>query len=144
MHPAAAAGRYPVFISFARHPRGSQTLAFVTVSFSADRVVKWEPAGSFFTDSGDGCIFDRSLTDALRKKRHELGWEEWFQLKHNVYKGGDGSLVLDEGSGGNAIVFKSLDWQYDCFVGRKRSGSSVCLVIDGRWYRWWDWIVFWQ
>jgi hypothetical protein len=143
-HPAVPPGRYPVFISFARHPSGFQTVAFVTVCFTADRVVRWEPAGSFFTDSGDGCVFDHSLADALRTKRRALGPEEWFRLKHLVYEGGDGSLVLDGESGANAIVFRTLDWQYDCFIGRGRSGAPACLVIDGRWYRRWDWLRFWQ
>jgi hypothetical protein len=142
-HPTVPPGRYPVTITFARHPPGYQTIAFVTIRFSEDRVARWESAGSFFTDSGDGCVFDESLIDALRSKARELDRQEWFRLKHLVYEGGDGSMPLDQASGGNAIVFKTLDWSYDCYLGRTRSGAPTCLVIDGRWRRWWDWLVFW-
>jgi hypothetical protein len=137
VHPRVPPGRYPVF--FSDNPAGYHLFAFLTVLFADARSVRWERAGQFFTDSGTGCVFDRALTDRIRG----CDADEWRRVKEGIYEGGDGSLVLDAASGANAIVFRTLDWAYDCFVGRDARGGTTCLVVDGRWHRWWDAFRVW-
>jgi hypothetical protein len=142
VHPVVPAGRYAVFISVVVSE--SVTFAFLTVQFSDQAVKRWEPAGSFFTDSGTGCVLDRSLTDALHRRYEEIGYERCQEVKLGALGDGDGSLILDGATGGNAIVFRTLDWCYDCYVGRDCEGRPACLVIDGRWRRWWEPWAFWR
>ena len=68
VHPKIPPGIYPVFISIAAHRHGRGTVAFVVVSFTDAKTTSWEEAGEFFTDSGDGCIYDASVSDLLRAK----------------------------------------------------------------------------
>jgi len=132
VHPKVLPGIYSVFISIAAHRRGRSTVAFVVVSFTDARTVSWEEAGEFFTDSGNGCIYDASVTDLLRTKTDGMPIEEWWQLKDSALKDGDGNLILDVESGANAIVFRTCDWTYRCFVGHDSAGRATCLVVDGR------------
>ena len=132
VQPQVLPGAYPVHLGLAMYKNGQVTFAFATVSFADAETVSWEEAGEFFTDSGDGCIFDASMTDLLRAKRAQMPWEAWRQLKTGALTDGDGSLLLDEESGANAIVFRTCDWSYGCFIGRDSSGQAACLVIDGR------------
>ncbi len=46
--------------------------------------------------------------------------------------------MLDSESGASAIIFKTFDWLYDCFLGLDESSTPCCLVIDGRWLRFRD------
>lgn len=132
IQPQVSPGRYPVFINVVRNKGGSGAVAFVTVNFTDAKTSSWETIGKFFTDSGDGCIFDASVTALLRKKRIEMPREEWWQLKAASLQDGDGSLILDERSGANAIVFRTCDGSYDCFLGRDDQGKISSLVVDGR------------
>jgi hypothetical protein len=144
VRPVVPAGRYEVFISVVGGTSGWATFVFLTVRFSNGTAKRWKSAGSFFTDSGTGCVFDHSLTDALHRRRSEVGHEGWQNLKLGIQGDGDCSLVLDDVSGANAIVFKTLDWGYDCYLGHDDSDRPVCLVIDGRWRRWWEPWLFWR
>lgn len=125
-------GSYPVFVNVVKNKGGSGAFAFVTVNFTNTKTIVWEGAGSFFTDLGDGCIFDASAAELLRRKKEAMPQEEWGQLKVAALQGGDGNLVLDEQSGANAIVFRAGDWSYNCFLGRDAQGRISSLVIDGR------------
>ncbi len=55
----------------------------------------------------------------------------FFALRMGVFGDGDCNLPLDPATGANAIVFKTFDGRYDCFVGRGDGGEPVCLVVDG-------------
>jgi hypothetical protein len=132
VRPRVSPGAYPVYLTLAVHKHGLSTVAFATVCFTDAETALWEEAGEFFTDSGDGCIFDASVKGLLRAKRAEMPPAEWRQLKTSALKDGDGNLVLDESSGANAIVFRTCDWSYGCFLGRDIAGQIACLVIDGR------------
>jgi len=131
-HPEVLPGTYPTFISIAAHRGGHSTVAFVVVSFTSAKTISWEEAGEFFTDSGDGCIYDASVTELLRARRSGMPFEDWQRLKSGALKDGDGNLVLDVESGANAIVFRTCDWEYRCFVGHDGAGQATCLVVDGR------------
>lgn len=130
--PQVLPGSYPVFISVVRNKGVSGAFAFVTVNFTYTKTSSWEAVGKFFTDNGDGCIFDASVTDLLRKKKDEMSQEEWRQLKAASLQDGDGNLILDEKSGANAIIFRACDWSYNCFIGRDDQGKISSLVVDGR------------
>jgi len=95
----------------------------------------WEVAGSFFTDHGDGVIYDASLAEFLRQKKEAMSLEQWQALKASALQDGDGNLILDETTGANAIVFRACDWIYRCHVGRDGDGRASCLLIDGRVHR---------
>ena len=49
-----------------------------------------------------------------------------------VFEGGDCSLVLDESSGANAVVFATQDSRSPCFLGTGREGRIAWLVVDCR------------
>ena len=138
VQPQVPPGTYPVSISFIRHknPTGPDRLlgifAFLAVRFSGAKTTTWEAAGEFFTDSGDGCVYDAGAVELLKEKRLAMGRLEWANLKAGSLQEGDGSLVPDERTGTNAIVFKTVDAVYHCFLGRDNYGGSTCLVIDGR------------
>jgi hypothetical protein len=132
IEPQILPGSYPVCINIVRHKGGGGAFAFVTVNFTETKMLSWEPAGKFFTDSGDGCICDVSVIDLLRKKKEQMSREEWGQLKAASLQDGDGNVILDEKSGANAIVFRTCDWSYNCFLGRDHRGNISCLVVDGR------------
>lgn len=132
IQPQVSPGSYPVFISVITNKSMSGVFAFLTVYFTGTKTLSWEAIGDFFTDSGDGCIFDGSLTELLRRKRETMPREEWGQLKQSALQGGDGNLLLEESSGGNAIVFRTCDWSYKCFLGRDDRGEVSSFVIDGR------------
>ncbi len=132
IQPEVLPGSHPVFISVIRNKHGSGVFAFVAVHFTSTKTTSWEAAGNFFTDLGDGCIFDASGTEFLRRKRSEMSLAEWSQLKMAALQDGDGNLMLDEKSGANAIVFRTCDWSYNCFLGRDDLGKTSSLVIDGR------------
>jgi hypothetical protein len=141
VRPAVPPGRYPVWACLAEHPGGRRSVAFVSVEFRPDPPARWEEAGKFFTDSGTGCLMDEGTAE-FRTRGEALGlgsWEEWQALKAGVFGGGDCNLIVDPTSGANAIVFKAFDWVYPCFLGRGRDGRAACLVVDGRWHRWWEW-----
>jgi hypothetical protein len=59
--PQVPPGTYPVFINVVRNKDAAGAFAFVGVTFTNTDTVSWERVGLFFTDSGDGCIFDASL-----------------------------------------------------------------------------------
>ncbi len=130
--PQVPPGIYPVFINVVRNKGAAGAFAFVGVSFTNIITVSWELAGRFFTDSGDGCIFDVSVIDLLRKKKSQMSREEWGQLKTAALHDGDGNLILDKNTGANAVIFRAGDWSYNCFTGRDKSGQITSLVIDGR------------
>ena len=138
VHPRVAPGRYSSFISFAHHPTGRNSFAYLSIRLSGASVSRWTSVGSFFTDSGTGCVVDRCLTESVRQQGKDLPWEKWYELKTSVFNEGDGSLRLDELTGANAIIFATLDGSWDCFVGYGRSGCPAWLVIDGRCPRWWE------
>lgn len=126
-------GTYSVFVTLARHKRsGSSTIAFVTINFLPTQPVRWEKAGEFFTDTGDGVLLDVGFRDQLRRKKSEMSLEQWQELKMSALENGDGNLVLDDNTGTNAIVFRTCDWLYECFLGRDMDNHLACLVIDGR------------
>lgn len=133
IQPQVPPGTYPVFINVVRkHKESTGTFAFVAVRFTNTETVSWEATGHFFTDSGDGCIFDTSVIDLLRKKRNAMSREEWGELKTGALREGDGNLILDEETGVNAIIFKAGDWSYNCFIGHDSQGQISSLVVDGR------------
>jgi hypothetical protein len=132
VQPKVLPGVYPVWISIAKHGRGRATVAFVVVKFTDAETVSWEEAGEFFTDSGDGCICDTSVANLLRAKKDSLPVADWQHLKNNSLKDGDGNLTLDVETGANAIVFRTCDWTYECFIGHSNTGQVTCLVVDGR------------
>ena len=127
-------GRYPVWASVAWSGDGRPVgVAFVVVGFAPGAPRRWEDAGSFFTDSGTGCLMDESAIERLEQLR--AGQADWitgfFALRMGVFGDGDCDLPLDPVTGANAIVFKTFDGRYDCFVGRGDGGKPVCLVVDG-------------
>lgn len=130
--PQVLPGSYPVFITVISNRRNSEAFAFVAVHFTNARTLSWEAVGNFFTDRGDGCIFDASLTELLRQKRNEMPQEEWRLLKGAALRGGDGNLILDKNTGANAIIFRTCDWSYNCFIGRDDRGQTSSFVVDGR------------
>src|SRR5205807_2342632 len=94
-------------------------LAFVVARFQDGAPAVWQEAGSFFTDSGIGCLMDESSV-ALLERAGENNPEFWRVLcerKMGVFADGDCGLVLDETTGANAIVFKTYDSRYPCFLG---------------------------
>jgi hypothetical protein len=111
---------------------GAGAFAFVTVDFTDAETICWEEAGQFFTDSGDGCIFDASAIELLREEKDRMSREEWGQLKTGALLDGDGNLILDEKTGVNATVCRSGDWAIRCFIGRDSVDEITCLVVDGR------------
>lgn len=134
VRPVLPPGRCPVWVSLALTERGCLGVAFLLLQRTTDPPASWEEAGSFFTDSGTGCLMDESalgLFDQYRTSR-----ADWFSelgaIKGGVLRGGDGNLVLDSVRGVNAILFRTFDWRYPCFVGRDGSGEPICLVVDGR------------
>lgn len=132
IQPQVSPGSYPVYINVVRNKGATGAFVFVAVSFANTETIAWESAGKFFTDSGDGCIFDATVTELLRKKRKEMLREEWAQLKTAALHDGDGNLILDAASGANAIIFRTNDWSYHCFIGRDSHEHVSSLVIDGR------------
>src|SRR5688572_29043559 len=56
VHPIVPPGRYPVFLSVAEPWPSCPCFAFLLVCFREGLPTRWEPAGSFFTDSGDGYV----------------------------------------------------------------------------------------
>ena len=135
IQPQVLPGSYAVDISVVANKHGSGAFAFLSVIITNEKVILWEPAGHFFTDSGDGCIFDASLADNFSKKKDEISREEWGLLKSATLQNGDGRLWLDESSGVSAIIFRTCDWSYPCFVGRDINAQISSFVIDGRTHR---------
>ena len=84
----------------------------------------WEDAGSFFTDSGLGSLMDEASVPLVKiQQQADPGfWERVGDLKVGVLRGGDCNLVLDAPSGANAVVFKTRDSHYPCFLGTSREG----------------------
>jgi hypothetical protein len=132
VQPQVPPGTYSVFISVVRNTGMVGAFAFVTLKFTNAKTVSWEAVGRFFTDSGDGCICDVEVTELLSKKRKEMSREAWGQLKTGALHDGDGNLILDEKTGANAIIFRTGDWSYNCFIGRDNNGQISSFVIDGR------------
>jgi hypothetical protein len=133
VRPLVAPGRYPVFASLADVPGGHKALAFVVLRFEEAPPLSWEEAGSFFTDSGTGCLMDEGAVPLLEKKEAAAEfWRVLYDLKCGVFGGGDCSLVLDDASRVNAIVFKTDDARYPCFLGRQQDGRPAWLVVDCR------------
>jgi hypothetical protein len=132
VQPEVPPGRYPVTVSLARAPEGYVSVAFVVVEVAPGIPVAWEPAGGFFTDSGDGCLYDASLATLLTEAQERLGWQAWYERKCAVLQDGDGSVPLDPTTGANAIVFDTYDWFYPCFIGKDEVGCTLALVVDCR------------
>jgi hypothetical protein len=134
VRPEVPPGQYPVFACLVDLPKGLVRLAFVSIRFAEEAEAAWEEAGSFFTDSGTGCLMDESCVPLLEKRGEgNPGFhEELRQVKAGVFTDGNCSLPLDPKSGANAIVFRTFDSRFPCFVGKDRLGKSVCLVVDCR------------
>ena len=126
-----APGIYPIYVTLAKHAKNS-TLAFVTVRFSQTQIVSYQKFGTFFVDNGSGVICDANAIGLFTKKRLEMSREQWDDLRMQSREGGDGNLILDENTGVNAIVFRTSDWMYNCYVGLDNTNLIACLVIDGR------------
>lgn len=135
--PAVTPGSYPVFLTVVNRRSTPESLfrpfAALTVLFKDSSPVRWQSAGSFFTDSGDGCIVDREAISRLRSYCC-ADLERWLKLKYETLADGDGSIPFQDIQA-NAIVWKTADWTYDAFLGLDADGQIVRLVIDGRWYR---------
>jgi hypothetical protein len=137
VRPAVAPGCYPVFASLVT-AKGRQSLVFVAVRFEDVAPVAWEEAGSFFTDSGLGCLMDESCIPLLESQRagEPEFWRILSELKMGVFAEGDCNLLLEPITGANAIVFKTFDARYPCFLGKSgpgpQSARPVCLVVDCR------------
>ena len=134
VRPRVPPGRYPVFASLADVPSRYQNLAFVVVRFEDTQPSAWEDAGSFFTDSGLGCLMDEAsvpLVKVLQQADPDF-WGRVDDVKFGVFRGGDCNLVLDEPSGANAVVFKTRDLHYPCFLGTGHEGRIAWLVVDCR------------
>ncbi len=129
--PQISPGFYPVFINVVRNDPGVAS-AFVIVVFKDAEITSWEEVGEFFTDTGDGCIFDTSSTNLLLDIKKKMPHEAWGEFKTATLFDGDGSLILDDTSRVNAIVFRCGDWAYKCFVGYDDTNEVTCLVVDGR------------
>ena len=133
--PQLPPGRYPVYLNCCTF-----LFAFAVVKVS-DRPVKvWEPARSFFTDSGTGCFVDAAYGKALAEN---LTSQSGFDIKHGVYDDGDGGFLIDPSTGANAILWKTLDCRYPCFIGRAADGEVAQVVADGRRSWWRDNTVCW-
>jgi hypothetical protein len=133
IRPQVAPGQYPVFAALLQLPEDRLSLAFVSIRFHEEEPVQWEEAGAFFTDSGDGCLMDESCVGLLdRLDKDAEFWQFRRQVKIGVFTGGDCCLPLDPKSGANAIVFRTFDAQFPCFLGKDRDGTPVCLVVDCR------------
>ncbi len=131
--PIVGPGSYPVVLSVAVNDSGARLFAALTVFFQDTSVVSWRSAGSFFTDSGDGCIVDQTLISQLRTYR-SADPEGWFRTTYETLIDGDGSVQVAQ-NGANAIIWKTADWTFDAFVGVAANGEPVRLVVDGRNYR---------
>lgn len=128
VQPEVSPGKYPVFASIARG------LAFLLVAFRDERPVTWEMFGRFFTESADGVIYDAALTlDLEERNKYDSAnnWEAWQAVKDGLLDDGDCSLLLDETTNANAIVFRIHNGTYNCYLGKDAMGEPVCLVIDG-------------
>lgn len=135
--PAIPPGSYPVLASFISKIYDGQrciTFAFVTVVVSEMPDVKWEGIGHFFTDSGDGCIVDTSLESLVREGRSADTKDNWRRIRDATRKDGDGRYELP-GTENHAVLFRALDWSYDCYVARDANGNVSKLLIDGRMLR---------
>ena len=131
--PMVGPGRYPVFAAVANLSTGFRDLAFVVVCFQEAQPLAWEEAGSFFTDSGTGCLMDEGNVPLLETRRSDTNfWRLLYDLEAGVFGEGDCNLVLDELSGANAIVFATHDSRYPCFLGTGRDGGATWLVVDCR------------
>jgi hypothetical protein len=133
VRPEVPPGRYPVFATLAQHPGGYLALAFVAVRFDDAGPAAWEDAGSFFTDSGTGCLMDQACVPLLAEwQRQPDCWQTLMELKMGVFTEGDCNLVLEPRTGANAIVFRTYDARYPAFLGKDARARTVCLVIDCR------------
>jgi hypothetical protein len=132
VRPTVPPGRHPVFASLVGPPDGHTLVAFVVVRFEDGPPAVWEEAGSFFTDSGVGCLMDEGGLPALERTRADdpTFWERLDAVKTGVLAGGDGNLALCGGA--HAVVFATQDSRYPCYVGRGLSGRPVWLVVDCR------------
>ena len=130
--PGVAPGIYPVYINVVKKKSGFGAFAFVSVIFAVAKTVEWNQTGGFFTDSGDGCIYDESVAGLLWEARQKLSRAEWAELKSGAYTGKDGNLILEAETGANAIIFRACDWDYPCYFGQAEDGQPTCFVIDGR------------
>ncbi len=141
VRPKVAPGTYPVYLSMAEHSKRMRGFAYLSVHFTDGPVTRWRAAGSFFTDSGLGCILDSSLNENIRAKGTRMTFDKDLAWRDGVYSHSNGSLLLDEASGANAIVWFVGDGRWECFLGYTRSARLACLVIDGRRPCWWE---FWR
>ncbi len=136
-------GQYPVFVNLSVSKGYAVDIAFVSVHFipdadgdvDADTIQTWTSAGSFSTDCGDGCIYDASLARRLKwiyRWRRRCHFGECERQRMSIYEDGDGSLLLNKRSGANAVIFRTCDARYPCYVGRDARGEGLCFVVDGR------------
>lgn len=143
VRPCFSPGQYPVFVNLSVSDGRAIDVAFVSVhlvsdadgDLEADMIRTWSAAGSFSTDCGDGSIYDASLARRLNwfyRWRRQCQFEEWDRLRMSIYEGGDGSLLLNKRSGANAVIFRTCDCRYSCYIGRDDRGEALCFVIDGR------------
>jgi hypothetical protein len=138
IQPEFSPGRYPVFASVLDLPGGYRELAFVVVCFQDGPPTTWSEVGSFFTDSGCGCLMDvasATLLDRFFARAEETNPEfvrMWLEKKMGVFADGDCSLTLDETTSANAIIFQTHDSCYPCFLGLDTHGRPAWLVVDCR------------
>jgi len=134
IRPSVAPGCYPVLASVVDTPAGYRDLAFVVARFEDGPPLAWEEVGAFFTDSGTGCLMDESCVPLLERRRESDTefWSRLYDLKSGVFTNGDCSLVLDERSGANAVVFATHVSRYPCFLGKGHEGRPTWLVVDCR------------
>lgn len=131
-HPRVAPGTYPVWVSdFAGEEKG-RALLFVRVDLRVDRAgppaepTTWESPGAFASDSGDGCLYDRSLTPQVAE------WPDraaWLAVRDATLEDGPGGLTLDPASGANAILWKTAIGRFPYGLGRDTTGAPSCLLV---------------
>jgi hypothetical protein len=149
----APPGKYPVTLCLASN--GNQvapdrgTVACAMVRFATGTPTAWEmavrpgqdastlPAGRFFgygVDAGMGCFVDlRSIQALSIAERQDVASH---RVTGEMYEGGKyrcaATLVLDENTGGNLVVFSSGDGDgaYASYWGLGAHGEPCCLVTD--------------
>lgn len=130
--PRVPPGTYPVWVSdFAGEEKG-RALLFVRVDLRAapgdapGEPASWEGPGAFASDSGDGCLYDRSLAPRIAE------WPDraaWLAVRDATLEGGPGGLTLDPQSGANAILWKTPIGRFPYALGRDAAGALSCVLV---------------
>ncbi|MCA9072345.1 MAG: hypothetical protein KDA84_25645, partial [Planctomycetaceae bacterium] len=130
VEPPIPPGSYPVLASYIPQGERWATFVFVTVIVRETVDVEWQKAGSFFTDSGDGCIVDTSLESLVRDTRESDTQDNWRRIRDATCGDGDGRYLLS-GIDFHAVLFRTMDSRYDCYLARDANGNVSKLLIDG-------------